>query len=646
MANNKSDKFLKLIGKHQERKKEQKFKGTLAEYLRVVESNNSVVKLAHKRLFDSITAHGVTKMEKSNERCNKLFNGEEMRTYDYFQDKFFGMERSLAKIMRFLRSASLKGEESRQVLLLLGPVGAGKSALMEHIKLALEESDSMYHIDGCPIHEEPLHLIPRSLREEFQKIYGVKIEGDLCPVCRHRLKEEFDNDYTKMPITQSSFSVRGRRGVGVVPPMDANSQDVTILVGSEDISKLDLYPEDDPRVLSLNGAFNVGNRGIVEFVEVFKNEIEFLHTMITATQEKAVPSPGKGPMIYFDGVILAHCNEAEWNKFKSENTNEAILDRIVRVNVPYCLEVSEETKIYEKMLGLSDFDGHIAPHTLEVAAMFAVLSRLHASNKVDFLTKMKIYDGKSVIEKGQIKKIDINDLREEARDEGMTGISTRFIMKAIDSALSDSEKNMVTPISIREILIKQVKDQIVVEDDRNRYLDFLGKTLHEEYLNILEKEITKAFVSAYDEQAEALFNNYLDHAEAYVNLSTVKDSITKEEIQPDEKFMASIEEQIGITGTSRENFRVDITAYMFSKLRRGEKVDWQSYEPLKEAIESKLTSSVKEISRIVTKSKSRDKKQQGKYNEMVKTLIDDYGYNEKSAEEVIKFAANNLWRDS
>ena len=449
-----------------------------------------------------------------------------------------------------------------------------------------------------------------------------------------------------MPITESSFSIRGRRGVGVVPPMDANSQDVTVLVGSEDISKLDLYPEDDPRVLSLNGAFNVGNRGIVEFVEVFKNEIEFLHTMITATQEKSVPSPGKGPMIYFDGVILAHCNEAEWNKFKSENTNEAILDRIVRVNVPYCLEVSEELKIYQKMLGLSDFDGHIAPHTLEIAAMFAVLSRLHPSNKVDALTKMKLYDGKNVIEKGTVKKIDINDLRDEARDEGMTGISTRFIMKAIDSALSDSEKNMVTPISIRDSLIKQVKDQIVVEDDRNRYLDFLGKTLHDEYLNILEKEITKAFVSAYEEQAESLFNNYLDHAEAYVNMTTVKDGITNEEINPDENFMVSIEEQIGITGTSKENFRVDITAFMFSKLRRGEKVDWQSYAPLKEAIENKLTSSVKQISRIVTKSKSRDKKQQVKYNEMVKTLIEEYGYNENSAEEVIKFASNNLWRDS
>tara|TARA_R110002020_G_scaffold164816_16_gene351851 strand:+ start:1243 stop:3183 length:1941 start_codon:yes stop_codon:yes gene_type:complete len=642
---NKSDKFLKLVTKHKETKKTEKFKGTLAEYLTILEGDTGPTQLAHKRLYDAITGHGITRMDKADPRCSKIFGGEELRTYDYFQGKFFGMERSLAKIMRFLRSASLRGEESRQVLLLLGPVGAGKSALMERIKTVLEETEPMYHIEGCPIHEEPLHLIPRSLRDEFKEIYGVTIEGDLCPVCRHNLKEN-GNDYMSMPVAQSSFSVRGRRGVGVVPPMDANSQDVTLLVGSEDISKLDLYSEDDPRVLSLNGAFNVGNRGIVEFVEVFKNEIEFLHTMITATQEKAVPSPGKGSMIYFDGVILAHCNEAEWNKFKSENTNEAILDRIVRVNVPYSLEYTEEQKIYEKLLGLSDFDGHVAPHTLEIASMFAVLSRLHPSNKVDPLTKMKIYNGKDVIEQGHVKKVDINDLRDEARDEGMTGISTRFIMKAIDAALSDSDKNMVSPISIREALIKQVKDQIVVEDDRNRYLDFLGKTLHDEYLNILEKEITKAFVSAYDEQAESLFNNYLDHAEAYVNLTNVKDPVTNEEIKPDEPFMASIEEQIGIVGTSRDNFRIDITSYMFSKLRRGEKVDWKSYAPLREAIETKLTSSVRDISRIVTKSKSRDKKQQGKYNEMVQTLIDEYGYNADSAEEVIKFAANNLWRDS
>jgi len=642
----KTKNFLSSIKSHQESKTADKFEGTLSEYLELIEEHPDTAALAHRRLYDAIVSHGITRLDESNLRCRKIFNGEELKTYDYFQSHFFGMEQSIKKIMRFLQSAALRGEESRQVLLLLGPVGAGKSALVEHTKKALEEALPVYHVKGCPIREEPLHLIPRSLRKEFKETYGISIEGDLCPVCRYRLLNEFEGDYMSMPIITSTFSIRGRRGIGVVPPMDPNTQDTSILIGSEDISKLDLYPEDDPRVLSLNGAFNVGNRGIVEFVEVFKNEIEFLHTMITATQEKAVPSPGKQAMIYFDGVILSHCNEAEWNKFKSEHTNEAILDRIVRVNIPYCLEYTEEEKIYKKLLGSSDFDCHIAPHTLEVASMFAVLSRLRITNKVDPLTKMKIYNGEEIIEKGLIKKVDINDLRDEARDEGMTGISTRFIMKAIDNALTDSDKNMITPISMRDSLIKQVKEQITNEEDRKRYLVYLQKALHEEYLKILEKEITKAFVSAYEEQAEALFNNYLDHAEAYVNATKVKDRVTNEDMDPDERFLGSIEEQIGIKGTSKDNFRVDITSYMFAKLRRGEKIDWKAYGPLREAIENKLVVSVKQISRIVTKSKSRDNKQQKKYNEMVQTLMEDYGYNEDSAEEVIKFAANNLWRDS
>ena len=641
-----TNKFWRDIQKHREEKKIEKFEGCLEDYLQLLEKDQEIANLAHKRLYKQIMSYGMTLLDDSDERCNKLFDGEPVKIYDYFAAHFFGMERPLEKVMRFLRSASMRGEESRQVLLLLGPVGAGKSALVEHIKLALEASPSAYVLDGCPIREEPLHLIPRSLRANFEKQYKMKVEGDLCPVCRHRLMTEFESDFTRFPITQSSFSVRARKGVGVVPPMDPNTQDTSLLIGSEDISKLDLYPEDDPRVLSLNGAFNVGNRGIVEFVEVFKNEIEFLHTMITATQEKNVPSPGKQAMIYFDGVILAHCNEAEWNKFKSEHTNEAILDRIVRVNVPYCLEYEQEVKIYEKLIDRSDFECHIAPHTLEVAAMFAVLSRLKISNKVDPLTKMKIYNGEEIVEKGLVKKVDIRDLREEVEDEGMTGISTRFIMKAIDAALSDSTKNMITPISIRDALIKQVKEQIVNPEDRKVCLAFLQKTLHEEYLSILEKEITKAFVSAYEEQAESLFNNYLDHAEAFVNNTKVKDRVTNEEMESDEKFLASIEEQIGIKGSAKNNFRADISSYMFAKLRRGEVIDWRSYGPLREAIETKLVASVKDISRIVTKSKSRDVKQQKKFNAMVQTLMENYGYTADSAEEVIKFASNNLWRDS
>ena len=510
-------KFIQSITQHQESKKVEKFSGFLEDYLKIIEKNKNIPVLAHKRLYKQIVSQGITILDDSDERCNKLFDGEPIKVYDYFSSQFFGMERSLEKVMRFLYSAAMKGEESRQVLLLLGPVGAGKSALIEHVKGALEQCDPIYKLDGCPINEEPLHLIPRSLRKKFQKMYNIPIEGDLCPICRHRLLNDFKGDYTKFPITQISFSVRGRTGVGVVPPMDPNTQDTSLLIGSEDISKLDLYPEDDPRVLSLNGAFNVGNRGIVEFVEVFKNEIEFLHTMITATQEKNVPSPGKQAMIYFDGVIVAHCNEAEWNKFKSEHTNEAILDRIVRVNIPYCLEFKQETKIYEKLINRSDYDCHIAPHTLEVAAMFAVLSRLKGSNKADPLTKMKIYNGEEIVEKGSIKKVDIKDLREEVEDEGMTGISTRFIMKAIDAALADSTKNMITPISIRDSLIKQVKEQIVNPDDRKHYLQFLQKTLHEEYLSILEKEITKAFVTAYEEQAESLL---------IITLITLKHTLT------------------------------------------------------------------------------------------------------------------------
>ena len=638
--------FLKLIEEQRSIKKEEKFNGTFLEYLDVVKKNPEICDLAHKRLVKSIESKGVSSLDPETGRQRKIFDNDDVKVYDYFKDSFFGNERTIYKIMRFLNSAAHKGEESRQVLLLMGPVGAGKSAVTNHIKRALEMSDPVYYLDGCPIREEPLHLIPRSLRGQFEKLLGVKIEGDLCPVCRHRLLNEFDAKYEDFPVKTASFSERARRGLAAVPPMDANSQDISVLIGTEDISKLDLYPEDDPRVLSLNGAFNVGNRGIVEMVEMFKNEIEFLHTIITATQEKQVPSPGKNNMIYFDGIILAHTNESEWNKFQSEHTNEAIMDRIVKINVPYVLEVSQEERIYEKMLGMSDFGAHIAPHTLRVASMFSVMSRLKESAKCDILTKMKIYNGDDVIEKGRVKKIDINDLRNESRDEGMKGISTRFIMKAIDNALSDSDNDIVTPISVLHALQTQVSEQIINEDDRSRYLELLQKVVRDEYLKILETEIAKAFISAYSEQAQSLFDSYLDHAEAYTTHSKLKDRVTKEEMQPDENFLKTIEEQIGIVGSSRDGFRSDVTAFMFAKMRRGEKVTYDSYGPLREAIESYLISSVKDIARIVTKSKTRDEDQQEKYSEMVQTMIDDYGYNAKSAEEILQYASNNLWRDS
>ena len=638
--------FKEFIQNDRENKNKEKFQGTFLEYLEIVKQNPEVAKLAHKRMYDIIKDKGVEVLRaEENPRIKKIYGNQTIRKYGFFKDDFFGIDKVIMKLVNYFYSAAMKGEESRQVLYLVGPVGAGKSSIVESLKKAIETCEPIYSIEGCPMHEEPLHLIPKHLRSEFENLLGVQIEGDLCPVCRYRLKHEFNGRYEEVPVVRKDFSIRSRKGVGVVPPVDPNNQDTSILTGSIDISKMDMYPEDDPRIFSLNGAFNVGNRGIVEFIEVFKNDVEYLHTIITATQEKSVPSPGKGSMIYFDGVIVAHSNEAEWNKFKSDHTNEAILDRIVKIEVPYCLELEAEKKIYEKILNKSNFSAHIAPHTIEVAAMFAILSRLTASSKVDYMTKLKIYNGEEIVEKGTTKRIDIMELREEAGPyEGMKGISTRFIIKAIDNALSDSEYNCINPLSIMESIIKSVKEMDIGAEDKKRYLGFVQDTIRKEYNKILEKEITKAFIHSFREQAESLFNNYIDNAEAFVNKTKIKDNSTGEELNPDEEFMRNIEEQIGVSEASCKGFRADVTSYMFYLIRNGGTIDYTSYEPLKEAIEKKLMASVKDLSRIITKSRVRDKEQTEKYDSMVEEMKRQ-GYCMHCCDVILKYAANNLWKD-
>jgi serine protein kinase len=641
-----SQEFESLIRKDRDLARAKAWKGNLLGYLEKVKEGPSMTKLAHARMHDIIMRPGVNDIQETDDpRIKRLYKDESVKVYNFFSDEFFGIEKTIAQIVRYFHAAALKGEESRQVLYLMGPVGSGKSSLVEKLHRGLEESDPIFAIDGCPMFEEPLHLIPRHLRKEFEKMLGVHIEGDLCPVCRFRLKEEFNGRYEEFPVATVGFSKRARTGLGVVPPVDPNNQDTSVLIGSEDISKLDLYSEGDPRVLELNGALNVGNRGMVEFIEVFKNEIEYLHCMITATQEKVIPAPGRHGLVYVDTVIVAHSNEAEWQKFKADHTNEAILDRIVVVKVPYNLRLSEEIKIYQKIIRHSDFKAHVAPHTLDIASMFAILSRLEPTNKCDLMTKLKLYNGEEVVEKGRTKKVDVEELREATKREGMSGISTRFIMKALDNALSDNTTgNCINPINVREALINMVKESDLPDDTRKQYLEFLQDTLHKEYLELLEKEITRAFVYSYQEQAEALFQNYLDHAEAYVNKSKVKDRNTKEELAPDESFMKSIEEQIAIIGSAADGFRQEVIAYLWAANRRGEKIDYGSYEPLKEAIEKKLMTSVRDISRIITKARTRDEEQSDKYNAMVKNLLDN-DYCPNCVDVILKYAANNLWKD-
>src|SRR5260221_793150 len=444
--------FERVIKEDRAARESKAWRGTLLEYLEVVKSDPMATKLAHARIYDLIISLGLRALHDTDDsRTKRLYKDEPLKVYNFFAEEFFGIERTISQIVRYFHSASLKGEESRQVLYLMGPVGSGKSSLVERVQRGLEQVGMIYAIEGCPMNEEPLHLIPRHLRPEFEKMLGVHIEGDLCPVCRYRLKSEFNNRYEEFPIIARAFSKRNRVGVGVVPPVDPNNQDTSVLIGSEDISKLDQYSEGDPRVLELNGALNVGNRGLVEFIEVCKNETEYLHAMITATQEKVIPAPGRHGMVYVDTCILAHSNEAEWQKFKAVHTNEAILDRIVVIKVPYNLRLSEEVKIYQKIIKNSDFRAHVAPHTLELASMYAILSRLEPTSNGDLMTSLKLDNGEEVVEKGRTKKVDVQELRDGGKREGMTGISTRFIMKALDNALSDNHAgNCINPINVRE----------------------------------------------------------------------------------------------------------------------------------------------------------------------------------------------------
>jgi len=641
--------FEKDIKKYKEAKVKTKVKINFLDYLEIVRKNPEIVKSAAARICDMIEREEFQIID--NERIRRIF-GKPVKSYNFFCD-FYGIEGSIEQIVNFFKAAKAGLEESRQILYLMGPVGSGKSSIVMKIMDGLEKLDPIYVIDGCPMFEEPLHLLPRGLREKFEKeIFRksgakIKIEGDLCPNCRYRLKEEFNYDYENFPVTTIEFSKRARRGITSRPPVDPNSQDITELIGAEDIAQLHKYSLGDPRLTLLIGDFNKSNRGIIEFIEIFQNEAEYLRSMITATQEKMIAAPGKQGMIYVDLVIIGHSNEPQWNKFKSDSQNEPYLDRLVKVNVPYALELSEEVKIYKKIISMSQFaDVNIAPHSLEVAAILAILSRLEESNRVDLITKLKLYNGDLIVEKGGTKKISAKELKKEAsKSEGMTGLSTRFIVKAIDNALIRSEHNCINPISVIEALTESVEKGDFSDDERKKYLEFIKDAVHKEYLKILEKEIVKAGVHAFEEQAQALFENYLDHAEAFVNKTKVKDRVTDEDLEPDEEFMSSIEEHLGLTGDSAEGFRQDVAFFMLSLYKKGQKPNWKSYEPLREAIEKKIIAATSEFIRVVIKAKAKDKKEHQKYSEIVQEMK-TMGYKcDHCIDIVLNFARNHLWRD-
>src|SRR6201990_2785770 len=405
------------------------WEGNFRDYFELVTQNPRLAQLSHARINDMIHASGVDKLNEGTR--------DEVARYKFFSGELFGIEEPIARFVEYFKSAAQRLEVRKRILLLMGPVGGGKSTIVSMLKRGLEEwtrtdAGAVYAIKDCPMHEEPLHLIPQELRAEVAKHYGIYIEGELCPQCRYNLEHVYRGRHEDVLVHRIVFSEKERIGIGTFAPSDPKSQDITELTGSIDLSTIgEVGVESDPAAYRFDGELNIANRGVMEFVEMLKVDEKFLYSLLTLSQEQNIKT-GRFAMIYADEVILSHTNENEYVAFAGNRKSEALQDRIILVRVPYNLRVSQEERIYAKLLHQSEAlrSVHLAPNTLRVAAMFAVMTRLEEPKRqsVDIVKKMKLYDGEDV---EGYKSKDVRELREETVREGMDGISPRYIINRL-----------------------------------------------------------------------------------------------------------------------------------------------------------------------------------------------------------------------
>ena len=449
-----------------------------------------------------------------------------------------------------------------------------------------------------------------------------------------------------MRVERLVFSEKHRTGIGTFTPSDPKSQDIAELVGGIDLSTIgEVGVESDPRAYRFDGELNIANRGLMEFIEMLKCDEKFLYVLLTLSQEQNIKT-GRFSMIYADEVVVSHTNENEYNSFVGNKKSEALQDRIILVKVPYNLRVSEEIRIYEKLLRQSALQNvHIAPHTLRVASLFAVLSRLEPPKKagMSLMKKLRLYDGQDV--EGFNRK-DAKELQEETVREGMDGISPRYVINRLSSALIREGIACINPIAaLRSLRDGLDQHTSISKADRERYLNLIDEA-RREYDDMAKTEVQKAFVYSFEESARTLLNNYLDNVEAFCNRQKVRDPFTDDEVDPDEKLMRSIEEQIGVTENAKKTFREEILIRMAAMARKGQKFDYTSHERVREAIEKKLFADLKDVVKITTSTKTPDAEQLKKMNEVVARLVDQHGYCPVCANELLKYVGTLLNRSA
>ncbi len=651
-----------LIERHKEERKrkredEQKFpkRMTCGDYLELVKEHPEISQLAPARLYSAIMDYGVEEIPES-QRWN-----EASKRYLFFSDFMFGQEETHEKLMQFFAAGARRTETGKRILLLMGPPAGGKSSIASMLKRGLEEYSEkvpVYAIEGCELHEEPLHLLPRNMRPDFQEILGVNIEGDLCPQCRHKLFEEYaerdeqgnvsEVKWEQVPVVRVKISERARVGISTFQPGDPKSQDISDLIGYEDVAKSARFGKADPRSYSLTGELEKANRGVIEFIEMLKCDRKFLWTLISVAQEQVIKVQGSTfPQIYTDTVILSHTNQPEFEEF-SQMKEPALHDRIYTVRVPYPLRVKDEKKVYEKLIGESSLGNiHIAPHSLDVVSMFTVLTRYTKSDICeDPIKKMKYYNGEKVPEDKHSDPVDVREIRREGEKagEGFFGISSRYAIDAINTALVRENAKCLTPrMAIRALQRHFEHHMGFSEEEIQHYKSLLQEakegTVTGEYKEVVEKEVTKAFLSAYEDLAREQFDKYMRNIESYCRKERVRDDFTGEYREADEKFMRSIEEVIGITDNRKDQFRQEVLVYKATE----EDFDFSTYEPLQEAVEKKLLHQMKDtLSLVVAKDHPKNTEESARAEDLYKTLIEKRRFCPICAQEFIEDAARFL----
>ena len=580
-----------------------------------------------------------------DQRLGRIFMNRTIRVYPSFS-AFYGMEQTIEQIVSFLRHASQGLEERKQILYLLGPVGGGKSSLAERLKALMEEYP-IYALKAgdeiSPIFESPLSLFDAEQHGPMiEDKYGIprrRLTGLVSPWCRKRL-DEFGGDISKFRVVRLMPSRMRQIAISKTEPGDENNQDISSLVGKVDIRKLEMLSQNDPDAYSYSGGLNRANQGILEFVEMFKAPIKMLHPLLTATQEGNYIGTENIGAIPFSGVIMAHSNETEWQNFKNNKNNEAFIDRIFVIKVPYCLRVTEERQVYEKLLRESELaSAACAPGTLDMLARFSVLTRLREHENSNLYSKMRVYDGEMLREIDPRAK-SLQEYRDAAGvDEGMSGISTRFAFKALSATFNhDTNEIAADPVHLMYVLERMIRQEQFPSDSEARYLEFVKGELAPRYAEFIGNEIQKAYLESYHDYGQNLFDRYVAYADAWIEDLDFKDPDTGQLLNREviDQELSKTEKPAGIANP--KDFRNEVVkfALRMRAANEGRNPSWTSYEKIREVIEKRMFSQVEDLLPVISFGSKKDGESAKKHTDFVERMV-ARGYTERQVRRLVEW---------